>query len=396
MVENHTERKHALLSASGASRWLNCTPSARIAEQFEESETSVFAAEGTLAHEFGDLALTKYLKKITPKVHKVRLKELRAHELYTDEMEEQTQKYVDYCLQEFKAAKRKTKGAVMSVEERVDLTDFIEAGFGTNDCMIIADGVLEVIDLKYGKGVKVSAVDNPQLKLYGLGALVANELLYDIHTVRLTIVQPRLDNISSWDITAEALIAWGNNAVKPKAVQAYAGEGLQAAGDWCRWCPAKPRCAAIAAKNLEVAQHEFKEPHFLTDTQLVEVHKQMGLLADWVNSVRAYMLTEAIGGRKFEGFKLVAGKSSRKWSNEDAVLKRLSEQNFVYEGYTNTKLKGIGDIEKFLTKSEFPKIVGEFVIKPEGKPTLVSVSDKRKELNLGAATDFAEDSESLM
>lgn len=388
MTENHSQRAHALLSASGASRWMNCTPSPRIEESLKvEEQSSTYAAEGTLAHEFGDVELTRYLKKTRPKTYEARLAELRANELYTDEMEEYVAIYTDYVIQEFKAAKKKTKDAVLLIEEKVDLTDFIEEGFGTNDAMIIADGVLEVIDLKYGKGVKVDSKENSQLMLYGLGALNYYELSYDIHTVRLTIAQPRLNHIDSWDIEPDELMKWGEEVVRVKAAQAYAGEGETVAGDWCKWCKAKVRCARLSAKHLEVAQYEFKDPNLLTDGQLAHTFGMLSKLTDWVKEAKEYMLKEALAGRKFPGLKVVEGRSTRKFTSEEDVKTRLAENDFTMDQYTVTKMASLTAIEKLVGKKEFPVMLDGLVIKPQGSPTLVDESDKRPEYS-SAAKDF--------
>lgn len=220
----HSERAHALLSASGSSRWLNCTPSPRLEEKFEETR-SIFAEEGTLAHEFGELSLRKHFKEITPKKYKAEYQKHAKHELYSPEMDTYIEQYVEYVVEQFSIADSLSGDAVILIEEKVDLTDYIEDGFGTCDVIIIADGVMYVIDLKYGKGERVEADDNSQLKLYGLGAYEGYNFLYDIRTIQLAIMQPRLDHISEWQINAEDLITWGEKEVKPAAALAYKGKG---------------------------------------------------------------------------------------------------------------------------------------------------------------------------
>lgn len=377
-------RAHALLSASGASRWLNCTPSARLEEYFSET-TSIFAAEGTLAHGFGELGLRKAIKLITLRKYNSEVKKLKLLELYNPEMDTEVQKYVDFVLGQYNVAKKQTKDAVLLIEEKVNLTEYIEKGFGTCDANIIADDVLEVIDLKYGKGVKVDADENPQLKLYGLGALSLYDMMYDIKTVRLTIIQPRLDHISTWEISVEDLRSWGESIVKPKAEQAYEGKGLQRAGTWCKWCKAKARCATLASQNLKVAKHEFKNPHLLTDPQILEVYKQVPVISDWIKAVGDYLLKEALGGKAWEGYKLVEGRSNRKWKDEDKVKEVLE----LYEDIEilNTKLKGIGDIEKLVGKANFNELLGALIVKPAGKPTLVEKSDKRPAMGIEQAKE---------
>lgn len=384
---DHGQRKHALLSASGATRWVNCTPSARLEEQFEDSDDSFFSKEGTLAHEFGDVALKKFNKGLKPREVTKILKDLRASEFYSDEMEGEVEKYTSYVLSEFRAARRKTKDSILSVEERINLTDFIEDGFGTGDAIIIGDGCLEVIDLKYGKGVKVSAKDNAQLRLYGLGALVANDFLYSIDRVKYTIVQPRLDWIDSEEMSAEDLKAWGRQIIKPAAEQAYKGEGLQQAGDWCKWCKAKARCATIASRNLKLAQHDFKSPHFLTGEQLLGVYHQIPRLTDWAKAVGDYILAEAKAGKKWQGLKLVEGRSSRKWVDEGKVEGVLAVEGFERAKFINEKLAGIGAVEKLVGKQAFTELLGDLIIKPQGAPTLVGESDKRPAIGIDQAKE---------
>jgi hypothetical protein len=376
---NHKDRKHALLSASGASRWLNCTPSARLEEKFEDSADSPYAAEGTLAHEFGELGLKKAMKLITLAQYNKKYKELQKSEHYSAEMDTEVEKYVTFCLEQFNVAKKDCPGAEMLIEEKVDLTEFIEDGFGTCDNNIIADIILEVTDLKYGRGVKVFADENEQLMLYGLGALRLYDLCYDIHTVKLTIFQPRLDHYSSWEISVEDLENWGETVVKPKAKLAYAGEGLQCAGDHCRWCKAKAKCGTLASHNTRLAKHEFQDPHLLTDDLLLKVYEQIGMLTDWANAVSTHILKEALAGKKWKGYKLVEGKSNRKWVDEEKIKEKLIDEGYKSDKILNTKLKGIGDIEKLVGKKEFPALLGEWVDKPQGKPTLVVESDKRPE-----------------
>lgn len=384
---NHTNRKHALLSASGSSRWLNCTPSARLEEKFQESKRSIYAEEGTLAHEFGDLNLQFYNGNISESVFNKEIKKLRKEDLYSPEMEEEIQKYVDIVLENYKAAKVNTPDAVLLIEERFDFSHIVEDGFGTGDATIIADGILEIDDLKYGKGIRVEAENNPQLKLYGLGALASYDMMYEIHTVRLNIIQPRLNHYSSWDISREDLETWGNRIVKPKAKKAYEGKGVQKAGDWCRFCKVKPMCATLAARNIKLAAHEFKDPHLLTEKQLLEVYKQQPMLVDWVNSVSKYLLDEALKGKNWPGYKLVEGRSNRKWSDEEKVRETLLDQGFDESEYITSKLSTITQIEKNITKDVFRDLLSDYVIKPQGKPTLVDVKDKRQALGVEDAKE---------
>lgn len=381
-----TERKHAILSPSGASRWINCTPSPRLEEGFEDEQASVYAAEGTLAHEFAELELKKALKTVLP--YMTILETLRANTLYTSDMEPEIEKYTSYVLEQLSAA---APGAVLIIEKKVDLTYFIENGFGTNDAIIIADGTMEVIDLKYGKGIRVEAKDNSQLMLYGLGALRAYELMYDIHTIRMTIVQPRLDHIDSVVIQAEALNLWGEKTVKPKAKLAFSGEGIQKAGPWCQWCKVKAKCGTLTADSLRMAKHDFQDPHLLTDKQLLEVYKGIPQFMDWASAVSKHILDRAVEGKKWEGYKLVEGRSNRKWIDETKVAKQLIKLKYSANQFMISKLAGIVAIEKLVGKAKFPETLGGLIVKPQGAPTIALESDKRPAMGIEQAKkDFDE------
>lgn len=390
MSVDHGSRKHALLSASGAERWLNCTPSARLETKFKESSSSVFAQEGTLAHEFGDLELRLLNKEIDKKTYSREVGKLRKHKLYTDEMEGEVQKYVDFVKESLNVAKHATSGSVLLVEERLDFSHLVEGGFGTGDATIISDTLLEVIDLKYGKGVVVHAEGNPQLMLYAAGALRAFELSYDIQTVRMTIVQPRLNHISTFDISVEDLIKWGEEQVKPKAAQAYEGKGEQKAGSWCKWCKVKAMCRTLADHNTELVKHDFKDPQLLTEEELLGIYEQQPMLVDWANSVAKHLLETAKEGKSWPGYKLVAGRSNRKWVNEQRVAEKLIDNNYDVDTFQPRKLAGIGAIEKLVGKADFGKMLGDLVVKPEGAPTLAPENDKRPALGFEQAReDFA-------
>lgn len=388
---NHAERAHALLSASGANRWMNCTPSALIEDKIASKGDSPFAREGTLAHEFGELELLKFFKMVTSAQYKMQITALRRDPSYTDEMEDQVEKYTDYVRESFAVAKKADKEALLFIEEKFSLDNWIKEGFGTNDSGVIGNGLLEVIDLKYGKGVRVDAEENSQLKLYALGALESYEFMYDLETVKLTIVQPRLDHISTWEISVKDLKKWGDTQVKPKAEKAFKGEGLQKVGDWCRFCKAKAQCATMASNNLKVARHEFKDPHLLTDPQLLEVYRQVDMINDWAGAVKAHMLAEALTGKAWPGLKVVEGTSHRKWKDTDEATQVLKKLKHKPEDYTEVKFLPIGKIEKLVGKKNFPGILGHCVTKPQGKPSLVPASDKRQAYIKDAKDDFNDD-----
>lgn len=388
--QKHEDRLHALLSASGASRWLACTPSPRLEEGFEDT-TSDYAKEGTLAHEFGDAILKGKLGLITPAKLKKHLDGLKKSEFYSPEMDEEVEKYTSYVWEEYTAAKTANPSALLLIEQKIDYSEYAPGGFGTGDATIVSDGILDIQDLKYGKGVKVDAENNPQLMLYGLGSYLRHELTYDIHTVRLTIVQPRLNNISVFDISVEELLEWAENTVKPAAEKAFKGEGELKAGSHCRWCKVKNRCPALTAHNLTLANLQYEKPRLLTDEQLVTIYLRSKDIQKWLKGVSEYMLEEAKKGKVYEGLKLVSGRSSRNWTDEEKVIALLTKKGYKLDQIVNTKIKGIGDIEKLLTKKAFPEIVGKLVIKPEGSPSLVEGKDERTQLGSESAKeDFKE------
>lgn len=378
---NHSGRSHALLSASGASRWMNCTPSAKLEEEYGVRETSVFAKEGTLAHELAELYLRKdTLQVISEADFNAELEKIMSNELFNEEMLDVVPIYTDYCAEQLIEAKTHNQLAVMEIEQRLDLTEYVPESFGTADCIIISDDVMEVIDLKYGKGIQVYADWNRQLMLYGLGALRKYDTLYDISEIRLTIVQPRLNNISSWQISVEKLINWAVSELKPKAELAFEGKGELSPGDWCRFCAVRNQCRKLYEQQFEIAKHEFSEPELLTDEEIAGIVLRTPKLIEWANSVAEYAQQLAIKeNKRWPGLKLVEGVSRRKWTDEDkaaeAIFARLPE--ISEDEVFNMKLKPITQIEKIVGKSKFEEVLADVVVKPQGKPTLVSEDDKR-------------------
>lgn len=391
---NHSERAHALLSASGANRWMTCTPSAKLEEQFGERKSSPYAAEGTLAHELAELYLRRdVLGNISEADFELKLEELMANEFFSEEMVEAVGVYVAYCEDQLVQARTDNMFAEMEIEQRFDLTEYVPESFGTGDCSIIADPVLEIIDLKFGKGVPVYAEWNKQLMLYGLGALRKYDTMYYIDTVRLTIVQPRLNNISTFTISVEELKKWAMEELVPKARMAFNGEGELVAGDHCKFCAVKNRCRKLYEQQIEIAKHEFKDPTLLTDEEIVDILQRAPKFIEWVNSITTYAQEAAINDNKiWPGYKLVEGVSRRKWLDEDkaaqAIFARLPELS--EDQIFDTKLKSITGIEKVVGKKRFAEVLSDVTVKPEGKPTLVPMDDKRPAIGFEQAkADFS-------
>ena len=393
--QKHSERSHALLSASGASRWINCTPSAKLEDEYGERKTSVYAQEGTLAHELAELYIRHdILHNIEEQDFEKSLEEIMSDEMFSEEMLDVIPTYTDYCAAQLNVAKTNSPYAVMEIEQKLDLTKFVPESFGTADCIIANDGTLEIIDLKYGKGVPVYADWNKQLMLYGLGALQEYSTMFDITNVRLTIVQPRIDNISSWEISFDELNNWAENELKPKAQLAFSGEGELNAGDWCKFCAVRNQCRKLYEQQMEIAKHEFADPALLTDDEIADIVRRTPKLIDWANSVAEYAQTKAINENKqWPGLKLVEGISRRKWIDEDqasdAIFARCPELS--EDDIFNMKLKPITAIEKIIGKKRFAEVLGDTVVKPQGKPTLVPSEDKRPAMGyMQAQLDFAE------
>ena len=390
---NHSKRAHALLSASGASRWLNCTPSAKLEDVYGEKITSSYAAEGTLAHELSELYIKHdVLNSISDEEFNAGFEGIMSNELFSDEMLEMVPVYVDYCTSEYVAARQDNIYATLEIEQKVDLREFVPESFGTADCIIINDKIMEVIDLKYGKGVPVYAQHNKQGMLYALGALRKYDTLYDIEVVKITIVQPRINNISTWEISVAELLDWANNMLKPRAEMAFRGEGELAVGDWCKFCSVKNRCRALYDEQLKLARYEFQDPELLTDEEISDILTRAPQLVEWVNSITEYAQRRAIENDKiWPGFKLVAGISRRKWTDENAVVEAIFSRfpEATEDQVFNTKLRTISDLEKTFGKKRVAEVLSDVIIKPQGKPTLVPDSDKRPALGLeDAINDF--------
>ena len=370
---------HAVLSASASHRWLNCPPSARLCENYDD-KSSDYAAEGTDAH-----AICEYKLKNALKIEATDPTENLTW--YNEEMNECAEGYAAYILELVEKAKQVCSDPVVLIEQRVDFSRWVPEGFGTADCIVIADGVMNVVDYKHGKGVEVCAAENPQMMLYALGALEIFDGIYDIDEIYMTIYQPRKSNISVSVIEKDELLKWAQNGLIYKAKLAYEGQGDFHCGEWCRFCKAKAECRERAAANMELARYEFQEPALLNDDEIAEILGKIDELTAWASDIKEYALNQAINGKEWTGWKLVEGRSNRKYINDNAVAKVVEDAGF--DPYEH-KVLGITAMQKMLGKTKFNELLGDFIEKPQGKPTLVPESDKRPEMNT-AKNDFMEE-----
>lgn len=383
---------HARLSASGAKKWINCPGSIQLEENFED-KPSQFAEEGTNAHALGEAKIRLATKEYNRTKYHNAIRNLEI----TEDMEDYAESYKNYVIERYNSALQKTPDAILMLEQRLDFSKYVPDGFGTGDAVIIAEGKLEIIDLKYGKGVEVSAVDNPQLRLYALGAYEAFDMLYGFDTVEMTIYQPRLDNISSENISVAELLEWGES-VKKAAQLANDDSVIKCvAGKHCDtgFCKARPVCRAYAEERQKMAVYDFKPPVMLTVAEIADIIEQSASLEKWAKLVCDYALEQAYKhGVEYPGYKVVEGRSNRKYSKPDSeVAKILTDNGYQENDILVHKLKGITDIEKLLGKKTFAEVLGSYVVKPPGKPTLVCSEDKRPAINsaMQAQEDFKND-----
>ncbi|EAE8881082.1 DUF2800 domain-containing protein [Listeria monocytogenes] len=388
---------HAKLSASGSSRWLNCTPSIALEAKFPEQRNGgVFAQEGTLAHSFAELLLQKFNGDVAKAGYARKLNRLKKNSLYDASMIDHVEVYTTIVIEKFQEAHAADKNAVLSIEQQLDYSEYARGGFGTGDAVIVGNGAVEIIDLKYGKGVPVSAKENSQLMLYGLGAYNAFELDYDLHTVRMTIVQPRLDDVTEFEMEVSDLLDWAENVVKPAALLADAGKGELNPGPWCKFCRARSICKARAEANLALTSYDFKDPRLLQPHEIAKVLGQVAELKSWVEDVKSFALKEAESrGIEFPGWKLVEGRSNRRYADAEMVQAMLELEGYSEEELLSKKLISLTDMEKLIGKKQVSAILGDLIEKPAGKPTLVVETDKRQAVKLksDATDDFAEDLE---
>lgn len=376
---------HAILSPSSAHRWLHCTAAPRL-EMNVEDKGSSFALEGTLAHAYCALKLKEFLDLPTDgEIEEI--KQLN-DEYHSGEMDEYTDMYKTIVLEKYTAARTTTKDACLLVETRLDFSTYIPDSFGTADAIIIADGTMEVIDFKYGKGVKVSAHNNPQMLIYALGAYEHFNFEYNIERIRMTIIQPRIDNLSEFEIPVTELVAWTADELMPKAKQAHEGDGPQVPGEWCQFCKVKSCCKALTQRCTETVDN-FPDPRLITADELAtDVLPILATIKTWLSGVEDYALQQALSGTHLPGWKIVEGRSNRKITDPDAAATALNGAGYATMLiYKPRELRTITDLEKLTGKKQFAAICGEYLDKPQGKPTLVPDSDKRQAID-PVADDF--------
>lgn len=384
---SHANRAHARLSASGANQWLNCPPSIKASEGIGDT-SSEFAREGTFAHELSELYFSNLYENLSDRDFKKQFEERKSNEYYSEELREYVEQYVDIVEEKVNEAKAQDE-PILFFEHRLDLTRYVPESFGTGDVIVYYNGTVEIIDLKFGKGVEVSALNNPQLRLYGLGAYELLKDFEDIHTIKMTIVQPRLHNISSESVDADDLVEWGLNTVKPQAIKAYNGEGEFHAGNHCRFCKIRHTCRARAEAN-NVNADDMKAPATLTDDELSELLHKLPDIKRWASDVEDYCKQQAYeNNRNFNGWKVVEGRATRKYVDDEQVYERLKE-HYDPQEVTETKVLSISKLEKQLGKKKVSELLSDLVTKPQGKPALVTEDDKRQPITNSAESDFTE------
>ena len=368
--------KHALLSASSSHRWLNCPPSA-IKCAAAPNHSSEYARQGTAAHELCQFKVEKALgRNVRDPTEDL--------DYYDEEMEDCAEQYCSYVLEQLAEAKRHCKDPMIFVEQRLDFSRWVPEGFGTGDCVIVADDILQIIDYKHGVGVLVDADMNPQMLCYALGAVELFDGIYDIHKVQTTIFQPRRSNISTFELSKDELLRWADEVLAPAARLAYQGEGEYKAGDHCQFCSVKASCRKRAEYNLELAKYDFAMPSELTTEEIDVIIGKADELVSWANDIKEYALQQALSGTDFPNYKVVAGRSITRYTDEAAVADAVTKLGL--EPYEK-KLLGITAMRSLLGKRQFEEVLGSLTVKPPGKPTLVPRSDKRPEYNT-AKTDF--------
>lgn len=362
----HADRAHARLSASGAKRWMACTPSARLETKFPSVDTT-YSLEGTRAHEIAEQCLKSFLDGKQAKVN---------YEGEDARIYDEVLPYIERIKELYAECKQRSKSTVLFLETRLDFSEYVPEGFGTGDVILLEDDTLHIIDLKFGKGVRVDAENNPQLRLYGLGAIGAFDDLYDFKNVAMHIEQPRLDHSSEEVLTKDELLAWGET-VKPIAKEAFNGTGEFKAGEHCKFCKASGCCKALADFSLEVINKGALDPQLVNVVELGGILEKIPIVEHWIKAVKEHSIQQALAGEYIPGWKLVEGRSLRKYTNDAEVINALHEAGYEDAIIFEKKLYGITAMEKNLGKKKFGEVLGELVFKPQGAPTLAPESDKR-------------------
>ena len=365
---------HALLGPSSAARWIACPPSVKLCEQFEDVE-SEYAKEGSLAHEIAELKVRKLIDPgLTSRKFTAAMKKLKEKEFYQEEMQGYTDEYVEFIQEQMYSYSTTPH---ISVEQRVDFSQYVPDGFGTADCILIANDTLHIIDFKYGKGVPVNVENNAQLLLYALGAYLAYEMIFPIEHIKMSIVQPRLNNIDTWECSLDYLLEFAKIA-QEKAAMALKGEGDFNCGEHCKFCKAKAVCRERANANLELAKYEFKAADQLTLEEIGQILEKAKDLAKWADDLKDYALSESLKGNEVPGWKAVNGRGSRSFTNTDEAIKVLVNNGIAEELLFERKYLTLAQMEKTVGKKEFNNLVGDLIVMNVGKPTLVETSDKRE------------------
>ncbi len=406
---NHSARDHALLSASGSKRWLACPPSARFEERAGgKDEGSIYSKEGTLAHELADVTLHSLYKGLPKKELNKEVRRIKGQvkklfhdpkdktpwkETQWDEMVREVQKFVDYVQETYNEAKAKSNmEPEIILEERLDYSFLVPQGFGTGDVIIIADNLIYIIDLKYGKGIRVEAKVNTQMILYALAAILLYDLVYDFDRAKMVIVQPRLNHVSEWECSTQYLHNYGDENIREKAKQAWEGKGDKFAGEHCRFCKVRAICRTNMDFQLNAATaFDLAPPESVETEQLAQVLSKSSMLVSWIQAVEEHLFNKAKAGYPVPGFKIVAGRSNRKWKDESQVTVALDGSGRDPQDFLESKLMSLTNIEKKLGTEEFQAVLGHNVVQPEGKPTLVPSSDKRPGIGLDTAREEFKD-----
>lgn len=381
---------HALLSPSSASQWLTCTPSPRLTEGYEDS-SSDFADEGTLAHSYAETFLTHHSdSKALKKALKAMEKDKHYEKHYSPELVEHASNFADYVLEQC------VGDHALEVEQKLDLRNWVPEGFGTGDAIVVKDGILNLNDLKFGRGVRVSSVENKQLMIYGLGCIDKYSWIYDFHTIRLHIYQPRINNISVWSITVDELVKWGEEELKPKAKLAWDGAGTTVAGEHCRFCKVKGECKSLAEFSLSILKDDFKEAHLLTPEEIGEILPKVATVEIFLKAIHDHAYGSLLGGGTIPGYKLVKGRPTRVYTDVDDIRKALNDAGYTDDAINvppkPPTLLTLTAMEKMLKKKEFDKIVAPYVKRVDGKPAIAPESDKRDEYIMIEA-EFADELE---